>query len=112
MPDGYAPVPGLDGGWEPSGDGVFDPFADAEALDLDALGPLTVLELDEPSLYSPAEEEIAPRPAHGPDAPGGADTEVSSLLADLGDLDDSLDSVARHLLDLPAETDPPQEDRT
>ncbi|MGW6586392.1 integrase [Streptomyces globisporus] len=115
VPDGYAPVPGLDGGWAPSGDGVFDPFADAEALDLDALGPLTVLELDEPSLYtpapSPAEEEIAPGPAHGPDAPGGADTEVSSLLADLGDLDDSLDSAARHLLDLPTETNLPQEDR-
>ncbi|WP_078493204.1 DDE-type integrase/transposase/recombinase [Streptomyces griseorubens] len=114
VPDGYAPVPGLDGGWAPSGDGAFDPFADAEALDLDALGPLTVLELDEPSLYAPApspsEEEIAPGPAHGPHAPGGADTEVSSLLADLGDLDDSHDSAARHLLELPAETDPPQED--
>ncbi|MEY2244841.1 integrase [Streptomyces sp. BF23-18] len=114
VPDGYAPVPGLDGGWAPSGDGVFDPFADAETLDLDALGPLTVLELDEPSLYAPApsltEEETAAGPARGSDAPAGADTEEPSLLADLGDLDDSLDGAARLLLDLPAEINPPQED--
>ncbi|MEV6948557.1 integrase [Streptomyces sp. NPDC051172] len=117
LPDGYGPVPGSAHWPAPaSGDegATFDPFAGADPLDLDALGPLTVLDLDEPSMYapapSPAEEEIAAGPTHGSHAPGGADADEPSLLADLGDLDDSLDSAARLLLDLPAETNPPQED--
>ncbi|MDX2939301.1 DDE-type integrase/transposase/recombinase [Streptomyces ipomoeae] len=114
VPDGYGPLPGLEAGWAPPGEGDFDPFAGATALDLDALGPLTVLELDETSLYAPD----APSPADaasagavpGWEAPGHAATEEASLLADLDDLDDGLDDAARLLLDLPTETDPPQED--
>ncbi|MFD4998652.1 hypothetical protein [Streptomyces buecherae] len=117
VPDGYGPVP-TDGsglgstlyGFGPvqAGEGAFDPFADAAALDLDALGPLTVLELDEPSLYTspaPAVETSGLPP--GDDSDDGAASAVP--LAELGDLDDGLDAAARFLLDLPAETDPPPE---
>jgi hypothetical protein len=112
VPDGYGPLPGLEAGWAPPGEGDFDPFAGAAALDLDALGPLTVLELDETSLYDP--DTSSPADATGPppewEAPGRADTEEGSLLADLGELDDGLDDAARLLLDLSTETDLPQED--
>ncbi|MFF9157457.1 integrase [Streptomyces sp. NPDC014846] len=112
VPDGYGPVPGH-GPVPAAADGAteFDPFAGADALDLAALGPLTVLEVDQPSLYAPY--PLTGRPGPGPDpgsaASGGTDAEARPPLADLGDLDDSLDSTARLLLDLPAETDPSQE---
>jgi len=116
VPDGYGPLPGLEAGWAPPGEGDFDPFAGAAALDLDALGPLTVLELDETSLYAPdapsLPQETAPAPATGGDGPGPGrgDTEEVSLWADLDGLEDGLDAAARLLLDLHAETEPPQED--
>ncbi|MFJ2967564.1 integrase [Streptomyces collinus] len=112
VPDGYGPLRGLEAGWALPGEGDFDPFAGTAALDLDALGPLTVLELDETSLYAP--DAPSPAQAAGPvlegEAPGRAVIEEASLLADLGELDDGLDDAARLLLDLPTETDPPQED--
>ncbi|HEY8986369.1 MAG TPA: integrase [Streptomyces sp.] len=114
VPDGYGPLPGLESGWAPPGEGDFDPFAGAAALDLDALGPMTVLELDEASLYAPDAPSAADAAGAGAvprwEAPGHADTEEASLLAGLDDLDDGLDDAARLLLDLPTETDPPQED--
>ncbi|MGW0652676.1 integrase [Streptomyces umbrinus] len=117
LPDGYGPVP-VDGsgpgstpyGFDPAraGEAAFDPFADARDLDLDALGPLTVLEIDEPSLYaSPAPAAEMSGPAPGDDSHDGAGSTLA--LAELGDLDDGLDAAARSLLDLPAETDPSQE---
>ncbi|MEU9523273.1 integrase [Streptomyces sp. NPDC048224] len=111
VPDGYGPLSGLETGWTLPGEGDFDPFAGAAALDLDALGPLTVLELDETSLYAPdAADAAAPSAVPGWEDPGRAVTEEASLLAYLGELDDGLDDAARLLLDLPTETDPPQED--
>ncbi|MDC2960425.1 hypothetical protein PO587_38980 [Streptomyces gilvifuscus] len=112
VPDGYGPLPGLDAGWVPPGEGGFDPFAGAAALDLDALGPLTVLELGETSLYAPDAPSPADAadPALGRDTPGHTAPKAVPILADLDDLDDGLDNAARLLLDLPAETDSPHED--
>ncbi|MCQ9178647.1 DDE-type integrase/transposase/recombinase [Streptomyces sp. IBSBF 2953] len=114
VPDGYGPLPGLEAGWAPPGEGDFDPFAGAAALDLDALGPLTVLELDETSLYAPdapsLPEEAGLGPTVGEDGPDRAEADDTWLLAGLDDLEDGLDAAARLLLDLPAETDSPQED--
>ncbi|MFI1376090.1 integrase [Streptomyces longwoodensis] len=114
VPDGYGPLPGLEAAWATPGEGDLDPFAGAATLDLDALGPLTVLEIGETSL-NPVD---APSPADAAESgsvtgwaeAGRADTEAASLLADLGDLDDGFDDAARLLLDLPADTDPAQED--
>ncbi|WP_052425183.1 DDE-type integrase/transposase/recombinase [Streptomyces fulvoviolaceus] len=105
MPYGFGPVPGQ------ADESAFDPFADVAALDLDTLGPLTVLELDEPTLYeplvSPAE---ASGPAPGDDSPDGTATaDLPAELVELGDLDDGLDAAARFLLDLPADPEPPLE---
>ncbi|MFF9397004.1 hypothetical protein [Streptomyces griseoluteus] len=112
VPDGYGPVPGH-GPVPAAADGAteFDPFAGADALDLAALGPLTVLEVDQPSLYapSPLTGGSAPGPDPGLAASAGTGAETGPPLADLGDLEDSLDSTARLLLDLPAETDSSQE---
>ncbi|MGW3269589.1 hypothetical protein [Streptomyces sp. NPDC001056] len=114
LPDGYGPLPGLEAGWTPPGEGDFDRFAGATALDLYALEPLTVLELDETSLYAPdapsPAEAAGPGPAAGWDAAGHAGNEEASLLADLDDLDDGLDDAARLLLHLATDTDPSQED--
>ncbi|MFJ3421914.1 integrase [Streptomyces sp. NPDC086082] len=114
VPDGYGPLPGLEAGWVPPGAGDFDPFAGAAALDLDALGPLTVLEVGEPSLYAPdassPADEAGPGPVSGWEVPGHPGINEASLLPDLDDLDDGLDDAARLLLDLPTETDSPQED--
>ncbi|WP_371601190.1 hypothetical protein [Streptomyces sp. NBC_00564] len=118
VPDGYGPVL-VDGsglgstayGFTPAqaGETAFDPFADALTLDLDALGPLTVLELNEPSLYaSPASAAETSGPAPGDDSHDNAGS-AALTVAELGDLDDGLDAAARLLLDLPAETDTPQE---
>jgi transposase InsO family protein len=113
VPDGYGPVPGS-GHWPrlaSADEGVaFDPFAGADTLDLDALGPLTVLEFDEPSLYAPAAPSLPGEAGPGPAGGDGADSEDVSLLAGLEDLGDGLDAAARLLLDLPTDTDPPQED--
>ncbi|MEU0786819.1 integrase [Streptomyces sp. NPDC006173] len=112
VPDGYGPLTGLDVEGTPPGGSVFDPFAGAASLDLDALGPLTVLELDETSLYTPEGLSLPDgvRPATGGDGPGRGDTEEVPLWADLDDLDDGLDAAARLLLDPSADTRAPQED--
>ncbi|MFC9679428.1 integrase [Streptomyces sp. NPDC056948] len=114
VPDGYGHVPGLAPGFGLPGTGSFDPFAGADPLDLDALGPLTVLELDEPSMYTPDApsllNESGPGPAAGDDGVDRAEADDTSLLAGLEDVEDGLDAAARLLLDLPAETEPPQED--
>ncbi|TCR15949.1 DDE-type integrase/transposase/recombinase [Streptomyces sp. BK205] len=110
VPDGYGSLPGLEAGWVPQAESDFDPFAGAAALDLDELGPLTVLELDQTSLYAPdapsLPEGADPEPAAGGASPGGGDTEEVPLWAGL----DGLDDAARMLLDLPTQSDPPQED--
>ena len=73
-----------------------------------------MLELDEPSLYTPegpsAADTAGPDHALGWEACAHTGSEEASPLADLDDLDDGLDDAARLLLEMPTETDPPQED--
>ncbi len=88
VPDGDGPLPGLEAGWVPPGEGDFDPFAGAAALDLDALGLLTVLESTRrvctPPMRRHPQRTLAPAPHPGGTLPAAQTPKREAISADPG----------------------------